>query len=256
MKTGILKKAAILAGTAGISALLLAGCASGKDAVKEIRKTGVVNIAVYQEPDLSSELGKRENGLMESIAAALGATPEYIKAESAEEVQSILLDGKADFAIGGLLDTMEISDKLTKSDAYLYSDLYVVKRRGDYSDSPAAFSGRTLAFTESLSESSVSWVSDVEDLTPVYIDGSSVSVGLSQEKIDGYVCAAAEAKALTDLNGDLQYQNLIGVESPGYVILMKKGDSRLLSGINTIIAADSTEEPTSETEEVTDGKGE
>lgn len=257
MKANRWKRAAAAAGIAGMSAILLAGCGrSGKDAVKRISKAGVVSVVIYQEPDTETELGKREDELAATIASGLGVSLEYVKAESAEEVQSFLLDGTADLAIGGIPDTMEISDKLAMSDTYAYSDLYVVTRRGDYSDSPAAFSGRTLAFTEKLPESSVSWAGDVEDLKPVYIDEASVAAGLSQEKIDGYVCAITEAKALADLNGDVQYQNLIGVQSPGYVILTKKSDSNLLAGINTIIGMGTESQTSQETESVSASKGE
>lgn len=257
MRTDRWRRAAAVVGIAGISAALLTGCGgSGKDAVKRIKKAGVVNIAVYREPDAETTIGKRESELMETIASGLGVSPEYVKAESIEEVQNLLLDGTADFAIGGIPDATEISDKLERSDPYADSDLYVVTRRGDYSDSPAAFSGRTLAFTEELPEAAFSWAGDVKDLTPVYIDETSVGAGLSQKKIDGYVCTVAEAKALSDLNGQIQYQNLIGVQSPGYVILTKKSDGSLLSGINTIIGMDAESQSSEEPESADTSKGE
>lgn len=248
MRTEIWKKAAGIAVEAGILAVLLSGCGpfGNSDAVKKIGKSGVVGIVIYHNPDADTENGKREQELMDMIASGLSASPEYIEAKSMEEVQSDLLDKTADFAIGGITDTMEIGKKLAKSDKYAYSDLYVVTRRGDYSDSPEAFAGRTLAFTEDLPESAVSWAKEVENLTPVYIDLASVDTGLSERKIDGYVCTLTDAKALADLNGNVQYQNLIGVDSPGYVILTRKEDSRLLSGINTIIGMDFGNEEESE----------
>lgn len=257
MRTDRWKRAAAAVGIAGISAFLLAGCGgSGKDAVKRIKKAGVVNIVVYREPDTETELGKRESELMETIASGLGVSPEYVKAEDMEEVQSLLLDGTADLAIGKIPDSTEISEKLETSDPYADSALYVVTRRGDYSDSPAAFSGRILAFTEELPETAFSWAGDVKDLTPVYIDETSVEAGLSQKKIDGYVCTVTEAKELADEDGKIQYQNLIGVQSPQYVILTKKSDSSLLTGINTIIGMDAGGQTAGETESTGASKGE
>ena len=257
MRTDRWRRTAAAVGIAGMSAFLLTGCkGSGKDAVRRIKKAGVVNIVVYRETDTETDLGKRESELMETIASGLGVSPEYVKAESMEEVQSFLLDGTADLAIGGIPDASEISDKLERSDPYAESDLYVVTRRGDYSDSPAAFSGRILAFTEELPESAFSWAGDVKDLTPVYVDGNSVDAGLSQGKIDGYVCTVAEAKTLADLNGQIQYQNLIGAQSPGYVILTKKSDGSLLDGVNTIIGMDTDSRDVEETGGADASKGE
>lgn len=255
MKFRTWKRGAVLGAILAVTALSLAGCkkkvSGGVDA---IRKTGVLHTVIYQENDETGPLGKREKLLVSTIASQLGVENQTVQVSDLTEIMTMLSEGTADLAIGGITENMEIGDTLVRSNIYTKESFYVVTLRGDYSNCPAAFVGRTLGFTERLTESEFPWISDYEDIKPVYVEIGDVRSALIQESIHGYVCNADEAVTLTNQFADLQCQNLMEVPETGYVILMKQGDDLLVSGINTIIGMDLNQMQAEEAPETSKGE--
>lgn len=243
------RKIAVL-GLMVLMTAVLGGCGKkSKGGVDGIRKAGVLKTVVYKESDPQTSRGKREQTLVAEIASQLGVTNEYVEAANLEEAEEMLSNGTANIAIGGIADTIPVPKGLVSSQVYLKEDLYVVTLRGDYSDCPAAFEGRILGFSETIPESAVMWTADYPGIKPVYIEMASVEAGLFQAKINGYVCGADEARVLSESSANLQVQNLTGVDSTGYVILMKNGDNLLPAGINKIIGMDLEETEEAEASE-------
>lgn len=239
MKYRTWKRAAVLGGILFMTALSVGGCKKKvKSGVDAIRKAGVLHTVIYQENDESLPLGKREKQLVSAIASQLGVENQSVQVSDLTEVMTMLSEGSADIAIGGITENTELGEKLVRSNVYAKEAFYVVTLRGDYSNCPAAFVGRTLGFTERLPESEFPWISDYSDINPVYVEAKDVLSALQKGVIHGYVCGADEAVNLMNQSADLQCQNLMEVPETGYMILMKQGDDLLVSGINTIIGMD------------------
>lgn len=255
MKSKTWKRAALLGLLLGMAVLSLGGCKKkSKGGVDEIRKAGVLKTVIYKETDESLPLGRREKQLVSEIASQLGVESETLPVADYSEMMTMLSEGTADIAIGGITETMEIGEKLVRSNPYTKEAFYVVTLRGDYSNCPAAFNGRVLGFTESLSESEFPWILEYPEVTPAYVETGDVESALRQGKIHGYVCGAGEAGLLTGKSANLQCQNLLEIPEVAYVILMKKGEDLLASGINTIIGMDLEQPDTKEAEEGSKGE--
>ena len=211
-------------------ALGLAGCGGQKaDRVDQIQAAGTFPVALWgaTQEDLA---------LMEEIAQGLGARAEPLEAESPEEAREMVADGRADFAIGRIPDTLDIGDVCGRSLSYAQGKLYVLTRRGDYSDCPAAFAGRSLGVPSELKGLTGGWPSGVDGPELVWYTREDQGMkALAEGTIDGYVCRLDQGLRLLKEDSRIQMQNLQAVAPEQYVILVRREDARLMQGINSII---------------------
>lgn len=231
-----------------LSALLLGGCGGKKQAtIKKIQSAGVMNIAVCNADHKWKTLESNEESILNSISSLLGAEGNVIFADTPEDAFTKLSNGEADIAIGALTsDTLAAyadAKDLAVTDTYAQSRIFVVTKRGDYSDCEAAFQDRTLAVSQEL-------VDDKNGFATAGISSGSmtetavenISGSLLSGTVDGYVCTRGEAEyLLSNANGGLQAQVMTDQEPQQYVAVVADGDSQFLSGINQIMSTLSTE---------------
>lgn len=252
------KNRIIILTAASLSAVLLSGCGSKKaDAVSEITASGTLRVAVCTEGNsLTRKEGDdyigQEPLLAETIAGALGVKTEFLPAADREEAKALVGNSEADIAIGMIPATTSLDDTYDVSIPYSSGKFYVMTRRGDYSDCPAAFTGKTLGRAGEIDSSSLGWTGSVQDVNTVsYSEGKQGLQALEDGTIDGYVCRLAEGLSLQKGNRRVQIQNLKNAPAEEYVVVMKSGNSKLKQGINAIIdqmQTDMTEKTGSEEE--------
>lgn len=225
-----------------VSAMVLTACgsASGKDVISAVRKAGVLNVAIVTEDnpltvtDGSSYTGT-EPELVQKIADALKVKVNYIPSNTGTDATAMLSSGQADMAIGRIPDSMENPNKYGVSDSYASARLYVITATGDYSDSPAAFKGRTLGTLAESGASGNSWSAGVDGLKVVTVaSGEKAAASIREKTLDGYVCHLEEGLKLIQDNSAVQMQNFQNTRADSFVI-MTRPDTAFLAGINTII---------------------
>lgn len=210
--------------------LVLAGCGRKEaDCVERIQASGSFPVAVCHASE-------EELALVEQIAQALGAQAESVEAESPEAARDLVAEGGADLAIGRIPDTLDPGEVCGMSVSYAQGKLYVLTRRGDYSNSPAAFAGRRLGVPQEMEGLTGGWPTDTEGPELVwYTQDDQGMKALAEGTIDGYVCRLDQGLKLLEGDSRIQMQNLKSVLPEQYVILARKGDAHLLQGINSII---------------------
>lgn len=226
-------KLILLIGAAGC--LLLTGCGKKKaDSVAAIQEKGSFQVAFAGAAD---HMEKTERQILETelalqIGDALGVETVFNNTSSQAEAMAMVASGQADMAVGSLTEASGDGDNLNYSVSYQSVKLYVVTARGDYSDSPAAFAGRSL-ITMPEFESQVQ--GEGMSLTVCQSAGEGAAAIL-QDQADGLVCSYEEGILLLWQNeGLLQMQNMQNTRKAEYVVAVRKEDGRLLQGINTII---------------------
>lgn len=213
---------------AGFAAVSLMGCAKKEDPLSRIQNAGELKAAVWKQ-------GDAEENLCSSVAEALGVSVSYVDAESADEAMNLVEEGQADLAIGGIVADQEISKDLSMSGTYLEQPWYVVTLRGDYSDSVAAFEGRTLAVTHEVPDQAFRWASEISNVEFVGISADMVEAGLSQNVLHGYICLEQEAVSMAAASADVQVQRLTGAKTLAYSAVTRTSDARLKAVIEEVI---------------------
>lgn len=228
---------AVIAGMLlGISAL--SGCKGSSDAVSKIQAAGSLQVAVCTQnnPYITLENGQAEGEeaeLVKAIATALGVEANFTPVNTVEEAKEMVETQEADLALGMITDQTDTKDTLALSNPYEEGRLYVLTQRGDYSDSPAAFADRSVGVVEQMEASSVSSFQN-ESQVYQYPSFEEAVRALKEGIVDGVLCHLDEGiQQLSDAS--LQMQNVKNVSSESYVLVARKGETRLLSGINTII---------------------
>lgn len=239
-RNGLFLLGAVCGLTVSVCSLGLSGCGGGgKDAVTRIQENGSFRVAFGDLSDMALADGEQagEMALAETIGAELGVTVEFLPAESSQAALALVAEGSADAALGAVTEAMAGEAGLSVSIPYGEDKLYVVTRRGDYSDSPGAFSGRSIGVLPSVSAAAESIASGDETVqAAAFTDGGAGTRALLSQSIDGLVCSYPEGIALLEAyEGQLQMQNLQNTAPQEYVIAVNAGENRLISGINTMI---------------------
>ncbi len=231
-----------------LSALLLGGCGGKKQAtIKRIQSAGVLNIAVCNADHKWKTLETNEESILNSISSLLGAQGNVIFADTPEDAFAKLTSGEADIAIGALtndtLDAYADAKGLAATETYAQSRIFVVTKRGDYSDCEAAFQDRTLAVSQELVDDKNSFATagiSTGKMTETAVE--NISGSLLSGSVDGYVCTRGEAEyLLSSAGGSLQAQVMTDQDPQQYVAVVADGDSQFLSGINQVMSTLSTE---------------
>lgn len=213
--------------------------------IQAIRRAGVLRVSVPSgsrtEEKPESVLSEKEAGLIRDIADQLGVETEFLAAADAEGALSMVRDGKAHLAVGSLTAGSvpeAMAGKVALSRAYETQALCAVTRRGDYSDSTAAFRDRKVYLSPIAKRAGFKPFPDAEEPTDsVEISGAYEMLG--NHYLDSYLCTAAEAEKITALGKDIQSQLMPGEEGLNFV--MAAADRNLLDGIDQIILIRSEE---------------
>ena len=244
MKNQRLRNVLRSAGLILLSAMLLSGCKSNANEIKAIQKAGVLRVAMYKESLSATGETSREKKLADKIAQALKVEVQTVPVDSIESASTMLADKEADIAIGGIPSGVNRNKQLTVSDGYESEAWYVVTERGDYSDSLAAFTGRTLGVSSSLSDDSLSWMVGDDTIDLGKVQFADALTYLTSENIAGFVCHRDEARRLVDLSADVQVQPMQNALPEEMVVLLRSDDDNFLRGINTIISQSQEEQLT------------
>lgn len=211
---------------------LLSGCGKkSSDIVKDIQDRGTVRVALCENSSLT-----QEKDLITKIAGALAVTPEYVKAADQTEAVNLVKEGSADIAVGMIPKSRGAEEGTALTVSYASNSYYVVTRRGDYSNSLAAYAGRNLSVSSDAKTFQIP--SGSEGNMPVQTFFSSPQDTMNALKsgdTDGYVCHLDEAVRLAGSDDALQFQNLLAVEAEQYVMVIKKETGRFLGGINSVV---------------------
>lgn len=229
------------AAAAGVLAcLLLTGCGKRQtDSVSAIQERGTFQVAFvgYSQMDGSSPAQTAEESLAMRIGDALGTETSFISSDSQDDALAKVVSGEADMAIGSITASAAMEESVDYSVPYRSEGLYVVTARGDYSDSPAAFSGRTLGTLPAFSQQTESLGAVADNLTVrIYQTAEEGGSAVLSGEADGLVIGYEDGLALLSRHeGMLQMQNMQDVDAQEFVTAVREGDSRLLQGINTLI---------------------
>ena len=213
--------------------------------IQSIRREGVLRVSVpagsQADENPESVLSEKEAGLVRDIADQLGAEVEFLAAADAEAALSMVRSGNAHLAVGSLTAGSvpeAMAGKVALSRAYDTQALCAVTRRGDYSDSTAAFRDRRVYLSPAAKRAGFEPFPDTEEPTEsVGISGAYEMLG--NHFLDSYLCTAAEAEMITALGKDIQSQLMPGEEGLNFV--MAAADRVLLDGIDQIILLRSEE---------------
>ena len=213
--------------------------------IQAIRRAGVLRVSVPSgsrtEEKPESVLSEKEAGLIRDIADQLGVETEFLAAADAEGALSMVRDGKAHLAVGSLTAGSvpeAMAGKVALSRAYETQALCAVTRRGDYSDSTAAFRDRKVYLSPTAKRAGFEPFPNAEEPTDsVEISGAYEMLG--NHYLDSYLCTAAEAEKITALGKDIQSQLMPGEEGLNFV--MAAADRALLDGVDQIILLRSEE---------------
>ncbi len=250
MNLEVLKNKKVIAIAGGVLLLIIAmlvllrpgKSSGGSGKVKSIQSAGKLVVAVNsgQNPALVKD-GETYSGteadLVISIAKALNVPAEYIDKDSGEAALEAVKSGEADIAVGLISDQMVSDPALIASNVYMNAKLYVATRRGDYSNSPAAFTGRKLDFSSGTQGAAAEIAGDGSGITVSAVpDASAAESYISAGEIDGYVCTGEEYKEQFMGNRQLQLQNLLNTSDIHYVVAAGQNGRDLIAGINQLIA--------------------
>lgn len=228
-------------------ALSISGC-SGKtvDSVKAIQESGVFKVAIVNSDNYYTHLeGDQPAGmepeLVETIAAALGTATEYQVLNENEALEAVAA-GTADIAIGCISGSSGLTDQYRFTTSYGKGFYYVVTKKGDYAQSPGAFSDSVVGVNHRLSDDTREQLNASEGVRlNEYTSVETAAKDIKDGRIRAYVCMEEDAKALLS-DSKLQVQNLFDVDPAEYVIVAESGDQTLVNGMNTMIAQFLTKE--------------
>ncbi len=215
--------------------------------VQAIRKAGVLRAAVPVESRLEEHpednLTAAEKDLLQTIADQLGVEVEYAGAYEPQGTLAMVVNREANLAVGSLTAgsvPKNYAGKVSGSQPYDTESLYVVTRKGDYSDSRAAFAGRVVRQSPSLSKAGFEVFSG-EEQTVDSCSAENAYGMLKDHYLEGWFCTKKEAAEILAMGKDVQGQLLSGEEGLAFVIITAPQSRDLLSGINQIIALRSEE---------------
>lgn len=204
--------------------LSMTACAAKKQ-IPDIGEDGVLRAAMNDSPE--------DKALINNIAKTLGLTVEPIKAEG-QELLSLLDTGEAELSAGELPLSGSLEDQYTVSIPYEKGRIFVVTRRGDFSDAAGDFAERKTGISSTLSQIALLNLSDGTVSAQTYSDKGQVETDLVNGAIDGYFCYEEDALSLCGRE-KLQAQSLVDTEAEQYVLVMRKGSDSQMENINLII---------------------
>ena len=225
-------------------ALTLTACShKAKDGTPAIKKSGILRVAIAQGSNgLTEKVAGTDNysgmepELVQQIASDLGVTIQYVPVGEEEKPEDKIESGEADLAIGSIVSTDDMRRLYGVSDSYASGFLYVVTRRGNYSNCAAAFDNGTIGLSSKLSTGSMIVVSTVDTSSKkVYTDPETAGSDLEAGFIDGYFCYQEEALKLAKQSDIFQTQNLNSSDKENYVIIASAGNKKLIDSVNTSI---------------------
>lgn len=224
-----------------LASLFLTSCGKGQtDSVSVIQERGSFQVAFvgYSQMDGSSQAQTAEENLAVRIGDALGTETTFIHSDNQDDALAKVISGEVDMAIGSITASAAMEESVDYSVPYRSEGLYVVTARGDYSDSPAAFSGRTLGTLPAFSQQTESLGAVADNLTVrIYQTAQEGGSAILSGEADGLVIGYEDGLALlAQHEGMLQMQNMQNVDAQEFVTAVREGDSRLLQGINTLIS--------------------
>lgn len=174
-----------------------------------------------------------EPDLIRQIASGLQLEMEYVKAESGRETEKIDL-GEAMMAIGCIPRSSSLEKQYAVSIPYGTGRLYVVTRRGNFSDSSGDFLEKETGISGKLRETALLSLGGAGNHSQRYTSLEQVAEDLKAGKITGYFCYEKEALDLCKVKG-LQAQSLVNTEPEKYVLVMAHGQQELMGRINVLI---------------------
>ena len=234
-----MKKAGAVLMAAGLI-LSVTGC-SGKtvDKITSIQEAGVLKVAIVNSDSSFTRLeGKTPVGmepeLIDTISAALGVTTDFQVMGSNEAIQAVST-GTADVAIGCINSSAVLAENYLMSTPYGKGFFYVVTEKGDYAQSPGAFSNSVIGVNSKMDNESREQLYRSEGITVNEYGSYEAAVSdIKDGRIRAYICYENDAKALL-ADKELQVQNLFDAESEDYVIITGKDAYNFMNGINVMI---------------------
>ena len=110
----------------------------GQSRLERMLERGVMRVGFdpnrlpFSYYNANGELAGFDIDLIDTLAYDIGISIEYVPVGSAEDVQSLLADDYIDFAVGGFVDTVSLSQQIEFSEPYLYVTMSLVV--DDYRD--------------------------------------------------------------------------------------------------------------------------
>lgn len=175
----------------------------------------------------------REPDLIGRIASELQLEVEYVKTERSLETEKIDL-GEAELAIGCIPLSRSLENQYAASIPYGKGRLYVVTRRGDFSDSSGDFLEKDTGISGTLHEIAILSLGEAGNHSQTYHSLEQAEADLINGKIIGYFCYEKEALALCGVK-ELQAQSLVNTEPEKYVLIMAQREQELMGRINVLI---------------------
>ena len=222
--------------------LLLAGCgkkssSSGGQTVKAISAAGNLTVAVYDigTGDTAQDaVSGRFTRIAEQVGTYLKVPVTYQTVDTAADAAAMVAGENAAMAIGRISGSDYSSCGQTEICCTEY--VYVVTRRGDYSDSRAAFENRNLAVSEKLPADALYSLYGDSQIRITELAYSAVQQQLEGRQLDGYLCTEEEAKTFLSYGNEVQVQQFLDPSMLSYRILVPEDDASFLSAVNTVIA--------------------
>ncbi len=243
MKKNKLKALAAAAVMSGMA--LLAGCGAQKEPeIPSVLADGKLTVGLVIGEDRSAY--KVADG---SAAAYAGLEPailevlkgkleniqvDVINVASQEELLKRLDSGDVGLAAGGFENSDLYETKYIPSDYYTFSNLYIVNRGGNYSDTLVNFAEGTIGVSDKVSVSVVSQIVGIEGVSQVsYSDMTRMGADIDAGTILAGVCTESEAVALSE-EGYSVMEMRSGPRVP-LVFLMGPGQYELQEAVNAAI---------------------
>lgn len=223
-----------------VMGILAAGCAKkSSGAVERIQALGNLQVAIVDTQSRYTRLeGETPVGtepeLVQGIAEALGVTVQYQVCGKSEALAAVAA-GEADIALGCINHSGSLSGEYLLSTEYGKGYFYAVTRAGDYVLTVGTLENASVGVDRELDEETRTKLYQAEGIR--ITDYGSAAEGKDAVKngtIRAYICYEEQAKTMME-DESLQVQNLSNLEPEEFVIVARKTDTTLISGINTLI---------------------
>lgn len=234
------RRAVLTGGLLALSLVLGACGRKEKDQTSQIRKSGLLRVAVEQG---HSGLTRMENGeyqglepdLAKQIANGFQIGIQFIPVEENRTALDYLDSGEADMAIGSIVDTGNLSTHYGITTPYAKGYLYAVTSRGNYTNSLAGFSDSIVGISPELSDQMKLSFSQIDSANQKKYDSQRDGwKDLENGDIQVYFCYEDEAVEMIKANEIFQAQNLTDAETEDYVIATAKANQGLLEGMEMV----------------------
>lgn len=234
------KNKLIKAGALLLVLAVLGGCSKRSSSeVDTIRENGVLQVAIVDTKSqyTSVKEGKPtgiEPELAEYIAKAIGVEAGYQVFDKKKALEA-LSSGEADIALGCINSSGSLNAEYLLSTSYAKGYVYVVTKVGDYALTVGSFSDSSIGLERSLDEETRGRFYEAEGIQiSDYSSAEDASQAILSGSIRAYICYENQAKQLLE-NPELQIQQIANIDPEEFVIVTRKNNQTLASGINTLI---------------------